>query len=169
MNIILKLFPVYIFMILGLSACNSSPDELSQQQKRSIENFEFSDWNGNSITVTDFRGKVVILDFWETWCGPCLSAFTVFNRVQNEFPDEIIFIAATAGFQDTADDVRRFIEETDYPFLFVDGSGLSDDLNISGIPYKVIINRDGEVEHAQVGFRGHEGEYETLVGYIENM
>ncbi len=169
MNILLKILPIILLIFLVTAACSSSPGELSQSQKRAIENFEFNGWNGETVSVSDFEGKIVVLDFWETWCGPCLSAFTVFNRVQNEYPDEIVFIAATAGFEDTADDALRFISETDYPFLFVDGYPLSHELNISGIPYKVIINRDGRVEHAQVGFRGHDGEYETLVGYIENL
>ena len=169
MKFVSKVILPLLFILIALNACNQGNGELTSSQKQTIQNYHFTDWDGNMVSISDFEGSVVILDFWETWCGPCLSAFTVFNRVKNEFPDDIVFIAATAGFEDGREDALNFISQNDYPFVYVDGSELSRDLNISGIPYKIVINREGLVEKAQVGFRGHEGEYESLVSLIQNL
>jgi thiol-disulfide isomerase/thioredoxin len=169
MKLIAKVILMLLCIFMALNACNQETGELTSSQKEAIQTYQFADWDGKTVSVSDFGGSVVILDFWETWCGPCLSAFTVFNRVKNEFPDDIVFIAATAGFEDGREDALNFISQNDYPFVYVDGSELSRELDISGIPYKIVINREGFVEKAQVGFRGHEGEYEPLVDLIERL
>jgi len=169
MKLVLKTILPLLCIFLILKACNQGAGELTNSQKQVVQTYQFEDWDGKSVSISDFKGSVVILDFWETWCGPCLSAFTVFNRVKNEFPDDIVFIAATAGFEDGRNDALNFISQNNYPFVYVDGTELSRELNITGLPYKIVINREGKVEKAQVGFRGHEGEYESLVSLIENL
>lgn len=150
-----------------LTGCNFSGDGLSGHQKESIENAVFTDWDGNTISVKDFEGKIVLIDFWETWCGPCRSAFQVFEKVTDELGDDVVIIAASSRFQDSEEEIRTFIEENSYSFYFVDGGELARELEIEGIPYKVFLGRDGRFLKSQTGYKGFEGEYESIARLTE--
>lgn len=154
-------------LLIFLTGCDFSGGELSRSQKESIENAVFTDWNGNKISVRDFEGKIVLIDFWETWCGPCRSAFQVFEKATEELEDDVVIIAASSRFQDTEKEIRTFIEENNYSFFFVDGGELARELEIEGIPYKVFLGRDGRFLKTQTGYKGFEGEYESIARLTE--
>jgi len=152
-----------LLLLFLLSSCNISGDGLSKSQKESIENAVFTDWDGNKISVKDYEGKIVLIDFWETWCGPCRSAFQVFEKATEELTDDVVIIAASSRFQDTEEEIRAFIKENNFTFHFVDGAELARELEVEGIPYKVFLNRDGSFLRSQTGYKGFEGEYESIV------
>ena len=158
------LIPLTLFLI---TACDFSGDSLSRSQKSSLENAVFTDWDGNEIAVRDFEGKIVLIDFWETWCGPCRSAFQVFEKVTKELGDDVVIIAASSRFQDSEDEIRTFIEENNYSFHFVDGGELARELEIEGMPYKVFLDRDGRFLKSQTGYKGFQGEYESIARLTE--
>ena len=158
---------ILVFTLSLFSACNSPKTDLSDSEKELIETYQFTDWNGNTISIEDFKGSLVVLDFWETWCGPCLSSFPGFQRTLEEYPDDIVIIAATVGWQDSRVDAVEFRDEMDYDFIYVDGMELSEKLGFQSIPFKIIINREGNVEMVQRGSAGAEREYEKLVERIQ--
>jgi thiol-disulfide isomerase/thioredoxin len=133
-----------------------------------IQNAAFTDLEGNEVTLADFRGKVLVIDFWETWCGPCLSAFPGFQRAVDEFPDDIVIIAATVGWNDGREDALRFKNEMNYDFYFVDGKDLADRLRFTSIPYKIILNREGQIIDVQTGSAGADREFEKLAEIIDS-
>jgi thiol-disulfide isomerase/thioredoxin len=160
--------PTLTLLILFLMAgCDFSRDGLSQSQKESIENAVFTDWDGNEISVQDYKGKIILIDFWETWCAPCRSAFHVFEKVTEELGEDVVIIAASSRFQDSEEEIRAFIAENNFSFHFVDGGELARELEIEGIPYKVFLNRDGTFIKSQTGYKGFEGEYESIAKLTE--
>jgi len=156
-----------LLTMLLFAGCDFSGDGLSRSQKDSIENAVFRDWDGNEISVKDLKGKIVLIDFWETWCGPCRSAFHVFEKATEELGDDVVIIAASSRFQDTEEEIRTFIEENDFSFHFVDGGQLARELEIEGIPYKVFLDRGGSFLKTQTGYKGFEGEYESIARLTE--
>ncbi len=155
-----------IAFLIVFTACTGGSSELSNKHKNLVEGYEFTDWHGNTVTVTDFKGSVVVLDFWESWCGPCLSAFPGFQQALEEYPDDLVVIAATVGWQEGREEALNFKEKKDYDFIFVDGSELSSQLGFQGIPFKIILDREGNVESVQTGSPGADREYEQLVEKI---
>ncbi len=109
----------------------------------------------------------MIIDFWETWCGPCISAFQVFEKASRELGDDVVIIAASSHFQDTEEDVLSFIKENEFTFRFVNGNELARELEIEGIPFKVFLNRDGSFLKSQTGYKGFEGEFESIANLID--
>jgi cytochrome c-type biogenesis protein len=84
-----------------------------------IEPFELTDLDGNLIESSDFQGKVLVLDFWSTWCGVCRTAFLEFQKVYRKYKHhpEVAFLAVnTSRGDDSPERVKRFVEINSYEF-----------------------------------------------------
>jgi len=109
---------------------------------------------GRTINVADYRGKVVYLDFWASWCGPCRQSFPFMNELQREFGGNGLQIVAVS-VDKTAEDAQRFL--TRYPAQFataLDSSGVCPAAyRLQGMPSSYVIDRKGTVRAIHAGFR----------------
>lgn len=160
-----------LFGFLNVS-CNSernNPRDLNEQEQHideTIWNATFQDLEGNEISVQDFQGKVVMVDFWETWCGPCLQVFPVMDSLQNEYPEDFVVIALNLNDSDTIEDVKAFRQKNDYNFIYaVDNNNVGDEVITLGIPFKVFLDPDGYLIKAELGLTGND--YEDTKEIIE--
>ena len=107
--------------------------------------------DGTSITLSELQGKPVIINFWATWCGPCVKEMPAFERLKDDFGDKIGIIAENCG--DDAETVKDFVEENGYTFPVV----LDEEYSISmlyptnSIPYTVVLDAEGKVTHISTG------------------
>ena len=109
----------------------------------------------------------MVLDFWESWCGPCLVTFPGFQKALDEFPDKIVILAATPGMSDTAEDVKRFADQHEYDFIYVEASEMARKIGVRAIPFKIVIAPDGSLVSYGSGTRGADAEYEALASLVE--
>lgn len=172
-----------LLLAVGSIACGNENGEQSQaeepvtaevDQKNSsgdaayVEQATFTDFDGDTVAVSDFEGKVVMIDFWETWCKPCLSSFPTMQKLQEEYPEDFIVLAVTPGFTDTKADAKAFAEEHDYTFKYVlDSGGLHQKLGVQGIPFKVYVDADGAFIEKSMGTSGPKEDYKKLKKLIE--
>ncbi|MGF1669656.1 MAG: TlpA family protein disulfide reductase, partial [Balneolaceae bacterium] len=127
----------------------------------------FSDLDGNTVDLEQFKGKVVLIDFWETWCGPCLQVFPAMHQLREEYPDNFEMLAVTVGLSDSREDAIRFESENDYDFIYlIDDFNVFGSLGASGIPFKVLIDPDGELIKIEMGSRGTQGDYNQTKSVI---
>ena len=107
--------------------------------------------DGSSISLSDLKGKPVIINFWATWCGPCVREMPAFERLKEDFGDEIGIIAVNCG--DDADTVKDFVDEYGYTFPVV----LDEDYEVTmlypsnSIPYTVVLDANGKITHVSTG------------------
>ena len=107
--------------------------------------------DGTSITLSELQGKPVIINFWATWCGPCVKEMPAFERLKDDFGYKIGIIAVNCG--DDAGTVKDFVEENGYTFPVV----LDEEYSISmlyptnSIPYTVVVDAEGKVTHISTG------------------
>ena len=107
---------------------------------------------GENFTLSEHRGTVVVLDFWATWCGPCVRKMPAIQTLSEEFGDSVIFVGMNVG--EELDDVQTFISERGftYPIGLDEGGNIHRRLFPSpGIPYTVIIGADGTIFDAFLG------------------
>ncbi len=132
----------------------------------------FLDYDGNQVTLDQFKGKVVMIDFWETWCTPCLKAFPSMSKAMNDYPNDFVVLAVNLGESDQDSDVTRFRNSNpDYPFVWLkDSELLANQLQVPGIPFKVFIAPDGSYHSHELGLSGSEdANYNKLVQLIQSQ
>lgn len=94
------------------------------------------------VSLADFAGKPIVLNFWATWCGPCKYEQPVLDQTSRRFKD-VVFIGIV--FEDTEENTRRYLRETGTPYihLFDPKSTVAVDYGVSGVPETYFINRQG--------------------------
>lgn len=132
--------------------------------------FELKDLEGKTVTNADrsLRGKVVLVDIWGTWCGPCRRAIPTFVKLYDEYHESgLEIIGVSYEGDDAAADrvakVKKFAEENGINYMLLDGGkrergGVEKTLqgvqNFRGYPTMIAIGRDGKVRDVHVGFGG---------------
>jgi len=108
---------------------------------------------GETFTLSEHRGTVVALDFWATWCGPCVQKMPSTQALSEQFEGQVMFVGINVG--EHLEQVLDFIDERGftYPIGLDENSYIHRNLYPSpGIPYMVIINRDGIITETFSGY-----------------
>src|ERR1700694_2502274 len=112
---------------------------------------------GRSVSLADYRGHVVYLDFWASWCGPCRESFPFMNELQRELAGKGLQILAVS-VDKTPEDARRFLAR--YPAQFtvaLDAAGTCPAaFQLQGMPSSYIIDKGGAVRAVHAGFRNRD-------------
>ncbi len=147
-----------IFITLFFSGCSKD------NEKRGIKSIEAPDFTlkaltGEDITLSFYRGKVVLLDFWATWCGPCMQSIPELVRIQEKYKDKgLVVIGVSMDTLSQADDgqILKFMRTfgINYPVMRDDGTVSSAYYGDSpaAIPTMHIINREGKIIKTISGF-----------------
>lgn len=138
--------------LLAVSVGMLQAQEADREQVEAIQKATFTTLEGEAVSLSDFEGKLVLIDFWETWCAPCLKSFKDMQKVKEEYPDRFVVLAVNPNFADEPEDVRQFVEENDYDFVFVhDTDELHKTLGVRSLPYKVFMDPDGNYIETDIG------------------
>lgn len=153
---------IFGFIIPALTACTerNNPRALDAEEQhidKTIWNAVFQDLEGNEVKIADYAGKVVLIDFWETWCSPCLQVFPVIDSLQNEYPDDFVVLAVNLNNSDSAEEVQSFSKNNDYVFDYLlDTNNVGEEIIKIGIPFKVFIDPQGYLIKAELGITGND-------------
>jgi peroxiredoxin len=134
---------------LSFPACSSSPEVVAR--KGEAVDFSLPDLDGNVIDIKDYRGSVIVLNFWATWCPPCRAEIPDFIEVQENYRDKnVVFFGISA---DDFNSLKGFSSEygMTYPTLFDKDGDVHYAFKISAIPHTFILDKDGFEAFNQVG------------------
>ena len=144
------------FSILGCSGGRPpSEEEPALQIGSEAPSFRLRDLGGAEVSLDQYRGKIVMLDFWATWCGPCRISMPILEDLQKEFPNDMSILAI--NMQESRPDVAGFVEKRRLRArVLLDEQGrVAETYGASSIPMQVIIDRNGIIRHVQVGVGPH--------------
>jgi len=131
-----------------------------------LVDFALPDLDGRERWLSEWQGKIVVLNFWATWCGPCKEEMPLLLAAHRRYQDQGVRVVGVAI--DTRDAVASFAKELriDYPLLIGDEAGLSVMSRFGNprgaLPYTVIIKRDGTIAAKKLGAY-HGNELQTLL------
>lgn len=105
------------------------------------------------VSLSDYRGRVVLADFWASWCSPCRQSLPLYNGLQADFPASDFAIVAI-GLDEDAADARAFLREhrVDYTALQNPDGSVAQAFGLKGMPSSYLIDRKGIVRYVHVGF-----------------
>ena len=114
--------------------------------------FQLTDLYGRDVSLTQFQGKVVILDFWATWCGPCRMSMPLLEELQQEFPSDLKLLAI--NLEEPADLVKDYVARQHIrSTVLLDTEGkVGRAYRSESIPMQVIIDKKGIVRDVVMGF-----------------
>lgn len=147
-------FPIVLTLVLTLLACGEMPVNVEPSASpNALPNFSLYDIDGNRFTNSDTEGKVVLLNFWATWCGPCKIEMPWFVEFQRKYKDRGFTVLAVSLDEDGWDVVRPFVEEHDFNFpVFLGDDTVSEDFGgIYALPTTLIVDKSGNIMYRHTG------------------
>jgi thiol-disulfide isomerase/thioredoxin len=122
--------------------------------------FALKNLEGKIVKLSDLRGKVVVVDFWATWCGPCKASFPYLQKVYNKYKDnpKVVILAVNTwenvSGKEKENLVKKFMVDNKYTFPVLYDEGFVEKYGVSGIPTKFVIDKKGMVQFKTIGFTG---------------
>lgn len=146
------------------NAKNTSNTQLAQKvsnekQYPQAPDFTLKDLEGNEVKLSDYRGKVVILDFWATWCPPCRKGIPDFVEMQEQYGDDGFVIIGINLDQGEAKEVVPMVSDfaknykINYPIVIHDQEIISAYGGIRSIPTTFVLDKEGKVRQGVQGYR----------------
>jgi thiol-disulfide isomerase/thioredoxin/tetratricopeptide (TPR) repeat protein len=129
-------------------------------------NFTLTDVDGKTVSLADYKGKIVVLDFWATWCGPCKASFPAMQMAANKFKDDedvkFLFIHTWERENTATQMAKKYVTDNGYNFeVLMDlkdkETGINkvvESFNVTGIPAKFILDKNGNIRFKLTGFSG---------------
>ena len=116
-------------------------------------NFALKSFDGKTVKLSDYKGKIVIIDFWATWCPPCRKGIPDLISIQKEFKKDVVVIGVSLDAEKTIKDVPGFIKEygINYPIVYGDDKITIDYGGIRSIPTSFVVDKKGNVVDSHVG------------------
>lgn len=151
----------YLFDLRNKAKANRITNLKSQLIKKVAQDFSLYNLDNKMVNLSDFKGKVVVLDFWATWCGPCIRSFpgmqSVVNKYKNDEDVEFLFINTSQKESDYKSIVSEFIKKNNYSFnvLFDEMTDWNKRIatlyEVEALPTKIIIDRNGDIRFHSSG------------------
>ncbi|GAA0886383.1 hypothetical protein GCM10009120_49820 [Sphingobacterium siyangense subsp. cladoniae] len=155
-------------------------DEIAKMAINQVAyNFKLKDLHGNIVNLSDYKGKVVVLDFWATWCGPCKASFPAMQKAVNKYKKDsnvqFLFLHTwEKGGGDPTQNAEKYITDNNYSFKVLmdlrdpktNASAVASAFKVSGIPAKFIIDPKGNIRFNTSGFSADE---DKAVEELSNM
>ena len=126
---------------------NSSTTQATQNNKTIAPDFNLKDLNGKSQKLSDYKGKIVILNFWAVWCKYCKQEMPDLNELNKELEKDKEAVIIAVDAQESADTVKNYLSSNNINLkvlLDQDGS-VSQTYGVTGFPTTFIINKDGSL------------------------
>ena len=146
-----------VAVALGVTACapqaSTKTAVRDEKERKQAPNFALKDAHGKTVKLTDFKGKVVLLDFWATWCGPCQIEIPWFEEFQRKYKDRGFEVVGVSMDDDGWKVINPFVQQKkiNYRILLGDDSTGSLYGGVDALPMTLVIDRDGRIASVHVG------------------
>jgi len=106
--------------------------------------------NGINHSLNDYRDKIVVLDFWATWCGPCRQQMPKLQKVHENFSEKDVAVIGISTWE--KGEPGKFMSQNDYNYqLLIKGEKIAEKYKVSALPTLYIINRDRKIIYSKIG------------------
>lgn len=136
-----------------VAADEGGSGELKVKTGDAAPEFSLKDAEGKEYKLADFKGKIVLLDFWATWCGPCKQAMPSIQKISETFKDKAVAVIGVNTWEKGEKAGPEYMKKQGFTYLnLLKGDDLAKAYGVSGIPTLILIDKDGKILHTAVGF-----------------
>jgi thiol-disulfide isomerase/thioredoxin len=157
---------VAIFGVVALFARRSAAENAANSTGKPAvaPSWELQNVDGQTVRFADFKGKVVILDFWATWCPPCRAEIPGLIELQKQYGKQGLAVVGVSLDQDGAADVKAFAQKfgINYPVVLADQKVVQAYGEIEAIPTTFVVDRAGGIVAKHIGFTD-KGDFEKEI------
>jgi peroxiredoxin len=156
-----NLWKIVLILLIFFVVCTTKDQE--QGKTSNNRDFTLTTIDNEEITLSKLKGKVVLIDFWTTWCSPCKNSIPVFAKLYNKFHEQGFIVLGIGLEEKTPLENYRNQHNIPYPIL-IGNKEVARAYGVQAIPHIFIIDKKGKIRKTQLGFSpGLEAEFETLI------
>ena len=164
--LVLGLLTLILFGLLAAPGCTLSAQDITRQPGlpppsklspaaevgRLAPDFTLIDLESNSVTLSDFRGKAVFINFWATWCPPCRAEMPEIEAIYQEYKSKDVVVIGVDLYE-AENEVRQYVQQGGYSWIFViDTTGeVTKNYAITAIPTSFFLDKEGVIQAMNVG------------------
>ncbi len=161
-----------VLAVMGMAARGGVRGELTPASARkAAPDFTLTDAKGETVKLSDYRGKVVLLDFWATWCHGCKTEIPWYMEFEGKYKDKGLAVIGVSMDADGWKSVKPFVAEKKMNYAVVIGNdSLAKEYDVTNMPVTLLIDRDGKIADAHAGLvdkAAWEREIQMLLGKSE--
>lgn len=135
--------PIQVLLQKGIALVK--PISINDEKLTKISDYKWKliDENKNVLNFEDTKGKVVLINFWATWCPPCIAEMPSLQSLYNDYNDKVVFLFVTSDYYS---EINPFLEKNNYTFkVYRAASKYPKDFDISTIPRTFLIDKNGNI------------------------
>jgi len=144
---------ISVALLFGIFGCNGGDKDKTASntgKNLEIDKIRLKDLNEQPINLEKYKGKTVFLNFWATWCKPCIEEMPTIEKAQNIlWKEDVVFLLASG---ESAEEIDAFRNAHDYEFNYVRIEN-SEELNIQTLPTTFIFGPEGKLVFSEMGYR----------------
>jgi len=144
-------------LVLKTGILNANPGE-DKTPSNFDYNFEMKDLEGNKFSFDQYKGKVIFINLWATWCGPCKAEMPGIQSLSEKLKDEPVeFVMLSVDKESALSKVIAYLENNQYTFpVFMPHGYLPEQMQVPSIPTTFVIGKDGKVVMKETGTRNYD-------------
>ncbi len=119
--------------------------------------FTIKDLSGNRVEFKEYKGKVVFLNLWATWCAPCRSEMPAIQKLYDDLEkDKVSFVMLSLDKDSNLEKVKSFVTKSSYSFpVFMPSGYLSEQLQVPSIPTTFVLDKEGKIVFKEIGMKNY--------------
>jgi len=147
----LRAAALLLFLVLGVGCSQDAASD--RPDRRLAPDFTLTAVDGNTVQLSKYRGQVVLLDFWATWCPPCRAGMPHNMKLQESYGPKG-FAVLGLSLDKNPEDVDEYLERepVNFPMMILDDATRQAYGGIPTVPYAVLIDRSGRIRQKKMGF-----------------
>jgi peroxiredoxin len=151
----LKRYIIPAIVVMALAA--GCTDKGAQPGSLAAPDFTLQDMSGKTVKLSDQRGKVVLLEFWATWCPPCRAAVPGLEQLHKAYKDKGLVVLAVSMDQGGWDEVKSFVAEQHITYTVLKATdAVAEQYQVRSIPMTLILNKEGKISRRYLGMGSDE-------------
>jgi thiol-disulfide isomerase/thioredoxin len=146
------MFKKIIIVFFAAMALQTGCTSKSPQSDGAAADFTLQDMNGKNVKLSDYKGKVVLLEFWATWCPPCRESAPGLEKLHKNYKDKGLVVLTVAMDEGGWDVVKSFIKENGITYSVLKGTeDVAAQYQVRSIPLLLVLNKEGKIAKRYLG------------------